>query len=316
MSVYTSINHQQLSHFLQDYSLGPLVDFQGIADGIDNTNYSFRTTQGQFILTVFETLKHNKLPPFLELLIYLSQNKFLCPQPLLNINHALLGQIQNKPAAVFYRLPGASIQYPNIEQCQNIGRTLGQLHQLTRSYSFARNNPRGAAWLQNFTFHCLPALDAAQHNLLLDELKFQAAHPIHSLPQGIIHADLFRDNVLFLNNKITGILDFYSTCQDALTLDLAIVINDWCINEAKVLEMQKLQALITGYQSMRPLSQIEILALPAMLRRAALRYWLSRLEHQSTPRQGEITVLKNPNDFLRILKYHRTNTVRLNLNDH
>ena len=306
MSVYTCINSKQLERLLSCYSLGKLLDFQGIAAGIDNSNYALRCTEGDFILTIYESLDFEEVVTYLKLLTSLSHRQFPCPQPQMHRQHNYLHTIADKPAAIFKRIPGACINNPTLSQCWTIGESLGQLHMQSRTIKFHQHNRKGDDWLQHSAALLQAQLTAQEQRLLAEELSFQAETPKLSLPQGIIHADLFRDNVLFEGDQLTGVLDFYSACHDDLLLDLAITINDWSSNTQQGSCAEKQRRIIAGYESKRSLTRHEKSYLPVMLRWAALRFWLSRLGHQSNSLPAALTTQKDPADFKRILEYHRS----------
>jgi len=305
MSVYTRINHSQLQDFLNLYSLGTLIEFSGIQAGIENTNYKVSSSQGDFILTLFESLTAEQLPCYFKLLNQLNQSSFPAPKPQPfkadNFIHTLLG----KPAAIFNCLPGQSIEAPSLQQCAEIGEYLAKLHLLSPASDFHKENPKNLKGCQQ-TFNKIKAqLTEQDINLLESELSFQSICLLPNLPQGVIHADLFKDNVLFYQGKISGILDFYNACTDYFLFDIAITCNDWCIDNA-LPNPHKIKALLSAYQNIKPLSTDEKQLFMVFLRRAALRFWLSRLEHQLNPKQGELTLEKDPLVFKCLLEYYKT----------
>jgi len=305
MSVYTPINHQQLQDFLNLYSLGTLIDFSGIQAGIENTNYRISSAQGNFILTIFESLTAKELPCYFKLLNHLNQSNFPAPKPQSfkaeNFIHTLLG----KPAAIFNCLPGQSIEAPSIKQCSEIGKYLAKLHLLSASTNFNKTNSKNLKGCQRTLNKIKPQLTEQDINLLKSEFSFQSTILLPDLPKGVIHADLFKDNVLFYQGKISGILDFYNACNDYFLFDIAITCNDWCVDN-ELPNPQKIKAVLSAYQSIKPLSTDEKQLFMVFLRLAALRFWLSRLEHQLTPKKGELTLEKDPLIFKRLLEYYRT----------
>lgn len=305
MSVYTRITSSELERLLSRYPFGPPIRFEGIADGIENTNYSVTTRSGDFVLTIFETVPAGELIPYLDLLAYLNQAGVPCPVAQYDRYGNRLQSLGHKPAGLFKRLPGVSVRQPSNAQCDSIGRQLACLHLHSRDYLFARSNPYDLAGckiiFEQIAFN-LPEHDVS---LIKDELEFQAALPLGGLPKGAIHGDLFRDNVLFDGESVSAVLDFYSACSDTLLLDLAITVNDWCSENGRF-DSGKAKALLAGYESLRPLLRQERLYWPAMLRIAALRFWLSRLRHRFYPRPGEITLQKDPQAFRLLLLQHRT----------
>lgn len=305
MSVYTRITSQQLQHLLHHFDKGKLLDFQGIAAGIDNSNYHVSSQAGEFILTLYESLPAVQASTYLQLLSQLHEYNFPCPQPITDAQHNYLYTLDHKPAALFLFISGDCVTHPTVTQCYNIGRHLAQLHRLSPTVVFPCANSKGNRWLEQCSEQIKASLSTADQVLLQDELRFQQQQNSATLPQGLIHADLFRDNVLFHGEKLSGILDFYNACQDTFLLDLAICINDWCRDEQQHINARNQQYLMDGYQSIRLLSDPEKALLPAMLRWAALRFWLSRCSHQRQAPKAEITTEKDPAVFRRLLHFHR-----------
>lgn len=311
MSVFTRITRPQLDQFFSAYSLGMVLSFEGIKDGIDNTNYFVTTEQGNFVLTLFESLTAHELRHFLSLLSHLGDNGLLCPTPQFDRQKKQLCPLEGKPVAIFKRLPGLAVASPSVLHCQEIGLQLASLHRCTQHYIFPIKNSNDLNWCNKVLQRIGVHLSAADSELINDELAFQAENSLIKLPQGVIHGDLFRDNVLFEGDQLSGLLDFYSACTDTLLLDVAIAANDWCYENGAI-NKEKLTALLTAYQSLRPMSPLEHRHWPIMLRVAALRFWLSRLEHQYYPRSGELTQQKDPLIFRRILLQHRQAPCLLN----
>ncbi len=308
MSVYTRVNQRQVEEFLSIYSLGTLIHHTGIQAGIENTNYVITTTQGEFILTLFESLTVKELPCFLLLLDHLCHNNFPAPQPQTCRAGHKLSSLNGRPAALFKCLPGQSIDTPSIVQCTELGEYLAKLHLCSRAFNFNKQNPKDLAGCQSVYYKIKSQLAKNDIALLDSELTFQATYIFPELPKGIIHADLFKDNVLFEQGRISGIVDFYDACTDSFLFDIAVTCNDWCV-ENETINQQKLNAFLLGYQKRRPLHDDEVMHLPVFLRLAALRFWLSRLKHQLKPKAGELTLLKDPLVFRRLLEYHRANTL-------
>ena len=306
MSVYTTVSQQQLKDFLALYTLGDLISFKGIKEGIENTNYTITTTRGNFILTLFESLTAKDLPCYLLLLNDLNQNDFPAPKPQICEKGLFLNTLIGKPAALFNCLPGHSVTYPSIDQCEEIGAYLAKLHVCSKQYDFQKQNIKNLAGCQSIFNQISHSLNKDDVDLLTSELSFQAAYSLPLLPQGIIHADLFKDNVLFSNGNISGVLDFYNACNDYFLFDIAITCNDWCLDN-DVINQQKIKALLSGYSKIRALNEDERKHFPVFLRRAALRFWLSRLEHLLNPKKGELTLVKDPLVFRHLLEYHRAN---------
>jgi homoserine kinase type II len=301
MSVYTRIERHELEEFLRDYSVGTLVDFSGISAGIENTNYFVTTNQGGYVLTLFETLNTEQLPYFLDLMAHLAEHGVPCAHPAADLQGHYLRTLKDKPAALVQRLSGSNVEHPSQAQCAAVGGALGRMHTAGLSFQDYRANDRGPTWREATARKVLPRLTADETELLKNELEFQNSFPNQELPQGVIHADLFRDNVLFIGDRLTGIIDFYYACNDALLYDLAITVNDWCSEEDGSLRTDTSTALLIAYRQQRPLQPQEHQAWPVMLRAAALRFWLSRLHDLHFPRPGEMTHTKDPEVFRRIL---------------
>lgn len=303
MSVYTSITRTELEFFFDRYALGTVISFHGITDGIDNSNYFVKTTQGQFVLTLFENLTIDELPHYIKLLTRLSNYQIPCPSPQLDKQKNALRLLNHKPAAIFKCLSGCAVEHPTLLQCQQIGLQLAELHDCGLDYNFPIS--------RHILDECKviysrieSKLNETECRLIKDELLFQNASYPDYLPMGVIHADLFRDNVLFHDGKISGILDFYGACTGELLLDLAITANDWCCDEG-IFNAEKVGVLLITYQSLRPITSHEQQHWQTLLRIAALRFWLSRLEHQLYPRTGTLIQVKDPLFFKSLLEQHR-----------
>jgi len=302
MSVFTTVTPDQLRVWLKNYPLGALLDLKGIASGITNTNYFVTTDSGRYVLTLFEHNGADELPYFLNLMAHLAGHGVPCPQPVADNAGIYLGELNGKPAALVSCLRGASLETPTAHHCAEVGTFLARMHVAGQSFPATMANPRGPHWWKLTAEAVLPFLDARQQARLEAELAHQAGFRGLQLPRGVIHADLFRDNVLFDGDQLGGAIDFYYACNDVLAYDLAITVNDWCVHADGTLDQPRLQAMLTAYQAVRTLDRAERAAWPALLRAGALRFWLSRLYDFHFPKPGEITHAKDPGHFHRILE--------------
>ncbi len=304
MAVFTRVTEAELTAWLADYSLGQLLELQGIASGIENTNYFVTTSNGRFVLTLFEKLAAHELPFYLNLMAHLARHGIPCPSPVADRHNHFLSPLQGKPACIVSRLPGKSVMQPEVAHCAAVGAMLGQLHGAAQSFAETMANARAASWRAHAAQLVLPFLSPQDATLLESEVAFHAKHTLAALPQGVIHADLFRDNVLFDDARIGGLIDFYFACNDCLLYDVAITVNDWCMSADGMLDQARTQALLRAYHLVRPLQPQEHAAWPIALRVAALRFWLSRLYDMHLPRNGELINAHDPEQFKRILQRH------------
>ena len=311
MSVYTTVEREELEAFLGDYPLGQLVDYEGISAGIENTNYFVTTTHGEYVLTLFEELSAEELPYFLELTAHLSEHGVPCAHPEADNAGHYLRELNGKPAALVRRLDGHNITEANVAQCAAIGEALAVLHREGESFPTIRHNPRGPAWWRQTARQVMPDLRPEDKELLQTELAFQTTFKLEDIPRGVVHADLFRDNALFVDDRLTGIIDFYYACHDALLLDVAITVNDWCSLPDGGLDDTSTMALVDAYRAVRPFTAMERGAWPVMLRAGALRFWLSRLKDSHFPKSGEITKIHDPKVFRDILAHRVTHHEQL-----
>ena len=311
MAVYTEVAFGAADTLLQRLGLGPLTDLQGIRSGIENTNYYACTARGQWVLTLFERLSAEQLPYYLQLMQHLAARGIPVPAPQPAADGSLVHLLAGKPAAVVTRLPGSHRVLPDAGHCTQVGAMLARMHLAAASFEPVQAHLRGLAWWVQTVPVVLPHLAPEQAGLLQAELAFQeqlAASPAgQALPQGPIHADLFRDNVMFDDtagpDRLCGFFDFYFAGTDALLFDLAVCLNDWCTDAATGgLDEARATAFVAAYEQGRPLTPVEVRSLPALLRAAALRFWISRLWDWHLPRDAAVLQPKDPAHFERVLK--------------
>lgn len=301
MSVFTPVSEADLAQWLRNYSLGELKVSEPIEAGIENTNYFVTTTQGRYVLTLFERLPAEELPFYLQLMAHLARHGIPCPAPIADLSDRYLGVLNGKPAALVTRLPGRSLEEPHPAHCAELGALLARMHLAGRSYSAFLENPRGPKWWRLAARDVAPFLDDAKRKLLQAELAFQAEQRFPDLPRGPVHADLFRDNTLWEDGRISGVVDFYFAGVDCFLYDVAVCANDWCLDGAG-LQAERLRAFLGAYNAVRPFTAHEQAAWLAMLRAAALRFWLSRLYDLYLPRPGMLVHAHDPEHFRRILE--------------
>lgn len=301
MSVYTIIEDDELKTFLSNYDVGDLQSFQGISDGIENTNYFVDTSRGRFVLTIFEHHSFEEMQYYLNLMHHLADHKVPSANPVADRQGNYLSLFKDKPIALVERLNGGSITDTTVNHCQQLGAAMGKMHAAGLSYEAKLTNPRGPSWCQHTALEIIDKLSEDEKSVLENEVHFQKEKRHADLPRGVIHADLFRDNALWDGDQFSGIIDFYYSCNDVLLYDLAITANDWCLNEDFSLNREKVVALLSQYDNYRPLQNNEHQYWPAMLRAGALRFWLSRLYDKHFPRPGELVHTKDPDEFKSIL---------------
>jgi homoserine kinase type II len=313
MSVYTTVTSAELKQFLRLYDIGELTDFKGISAGMENTNYFLDTSKGRYVLTLYEAYSIEELPFFLGLMQHLSAHKVETSTPVSDKQGELLNQLCGKPAAIIERLAGTALAQSevSIEHCRLMGDALARFHLAAESYHHYRANERNDDFSAQLTSSLLASLNTQDQQLFLQELNFQQTIDWHALPSGITHSDLFCDNSMFdyVDNKIvlSGIIDLYFSCHDAYIYDLAVIANDWCFNSnqhtgSNQLDESRWMALLSAYNKVRKLQQVEKEAWTAMLRISALRFWILRLNVTLNPRGGEMVLLKDPNEFKDKLK--------------
>ena len=311
MSVYTPVTASELDAWLTRYAVGGLAALEPIASGIENTNYFVTTDRGRYVLTLYERLPAGELPFYLNLMAHLARAGVEVPAPAADRTGALFSLLNGKPASLVARVDGAPVEVPTPAHCARVGAALGRLHVASQTYRARLANHHGPAWWRNAARAVRPFLDADQAAFLDAEIAFQAAFPRGRLPKGAIHGDLFCDNVLFAGDRVAGIVDFGFAATDAYAYDLAITVNDWCVAPDGALDEARLAAMVSGYDAVRPLTADERDAWPALLRAAALRFWVSRLYDMHLPRPGELVHAHDPARFERILRDRATRAVRV-----
>ncbi len=308
MAVFTEVSEKAAKALLKRMSLGDLVSLRGIEGGIENTNYFLTTTQGEYVLTLFERLRADQLPFYLYLMKHLAQAGVPVPNPQADAKTGdILLQVEGKPAAIVNKLRGKSQLAPQVVHCQSLGTALAQMHLAGKDYPRQQPNLRGLPWWNETAPVVLPHLEAPAAELLTSELAYQNhiadSSAYTALPRGPVHADLFRDNAMFDGDELTGVFDFYFAGFDTWLFDIAVVINDWCIDLGTgELDRARADALLAAYQAVRPLAAAERQLLPAMLRAGALRFWVSRLWDFYLPREASMLKPHDPTHFERVLR--------------
>ncbi len=302
MSVYTNITASELDAFLRLYSVGSLRDYAGIADGIENTNYFVTTDEGRFVLTLFEQTRAEELPYCLSLMAFLAEHAIPSAHPVADSTGGYLQDLKGKPAVLVQRLNGTSVANPDNEHCRVVGATIGRMHTVTRTYQGTRENERGAAWREKTLVLIRDRLSPQDRATLDSEIAFQRRFEFGALAQGVIHADLFRDNALFEGHTLTGLIDFYYSHSGPLIYDLAVAVSDWCFGDHGRFNADGAQAMVRAYAAERTIDAIELDAWLVCLRAAGLRFWLSRLKDQLFPRGGAITHIKDPDRFKSVIE--------------
>ncbi len=311
MAVFTEVSFDEAAHLIDGLDIGTLRALTPCAGGIENTNYFADThTGGRYVLTLFERLTAEELPFYLQLMKHLADCGLPVPGPQADASGNLLLALKGKPAAVVDRLPGEHHLAPDAADCASLGTLLAGMHLAAADFPLSQPNLRGLAWWTATVPTVVPHLEPKLAELLQDELAYQqhlAESPAHaSLPRGAIHGDLFRDNVMFDGKLLAGVFDFYFAGVDCLLFDIAVALNDWCIDlESGRLAEDRAEALVEAYESVRPLESAEIRLLPALMRAGAFRFWLSRLWDVHLPRNAMLLKAHDPTHFERVLLQRR-----------
>ena len=309
MAVYTEVSDEELSTFVASYGLGELLSFKGIAEGVENTNYVVHTSRGPFILTLYERrTAREDLPFFLGLMEHLAARGVSCPTPVRDNEGRNLKELAGHPAALVTFLEGFWVRRPTTAHCAAVGRALAQLHMGGEGFALKRANALGlAGWQPLYERFADRAAEIAPDlgPLIGSELRSLEAQWPKGLPGGVIHADLFPDNVFFLGDRLSGLIDFYFACNDALAYDIAVCLNAWCFEKDLSFNITKGRALLRSYEDLRPLNLAEREAMPTLARGAALRFLLTRAyDWLNTPKDALVSP-KNPLEYVRRLRFHQ-----------
>ena len=310
MAVYTTVDELTLASFLSAYDIGDFLSFEGIAEGVENSNYLLRTAKANYILTLYEKrVAASDLPFFIELMTHLASKGMDCPLPVLDCKGKILQELMGKPSAVFSFLNGKSCQFPNHKKCKALGSCLAELHLNAKGLKHTRKNALGPqSWqpLLDSVGQRANQISPSMEQLTQDRLSSILAAWPQDLPRGIIHADLFPNNVLFDGDNLTGVIDFYFACEDILAYDISICLNSWCFEADGSFNLTKSRSLIHGYQTVRKLSDAEITAIPVLAAGSAMRFFLTRLyDWLHTPKDALVS-LKDPMEYWSILQFHQS----------
>lgn len=307
MAVFTPVSLDELSSWITQFPLGRAHAIRGIESGIENSNFFIETESGEFVLTIFENLSFEELPFYLELMRHLAQRGILVPLPIANQDGNIINELHGKPAAIVSKLEGSWIVHPEPRHCAEVGSMLAKMHLAAQDFPMYQPNLRSLPWWSENAPAVLPYLDDDKQTLLRDELAFQEAffqsETYQQLTSGPVHADLFRNNVMFENNHLAGFFDFYFAGCDTWLFDIAVTVNDWCIDlDTGEFDLPRLEAMLAAYHAIRPFTEAEKISWQPMLRAAALRFWLSRLYDYHMPRDAAMLTPHNPVHFERILR--------------
>jgi len=309
MAVYTDVAAEELAAFLNAYDLGELLAYKGIAEGVENSNFLLHTSRGYFILTLYEKrVAADDLPFFLGLMEHLAARGLTCPQPVKNRAGETLGRLAGRPAAIVTFLDGMWIRRPSATHCAGLGRALAELHLAGADFRMTRANALALDGWRALYRSAAGRADTVQAGLataIAAELGVLAARWPRNLPQGVIHADLFPDNVFFLGERLSGLIDFYFACTDTLAYDVAICLNAWCFEQDHSYNVTKGRALLQAYAAKRALSAAELDALPLLARGAAMRFLLTRLVDWLNVPPGALVKPKDPLEYHRKLRFHQ-----------
>lgn len=307
MAVFTSVSLDDLRPWLKQFPLGEALSIHGISSGIENSNFFITTERGEYVLTLFEKLSFDQLPFYLNLMRHLAERDVLVPAPVANDRGEILHKLNGKPASIVTKLEGQCQLSPEPVHCAEVGAMLAKMHLAGQDFPIHQPNLRGLAWWRETAPIVMPYLPEDAQSALRAELAFQetfaASTTYHDLPNGPAHADLFRNNVMFDGVRLTGFFDFYFAGWDTWLFDLAVTVNDWCIDlDTGIFDDARLAAMLNAYAAVRPFNEAERNSWQALLRAAAFRFWLSRLYDYHLPREAEMLTPHDPSHFERILR--------------
>ncbi|MBI5318590.1 homoserine kinase [Bradyrhizobium sp.] len=309
MAVYTDVAAEELAEFLKGYDIGELLSYKGIAEGVENSNFLMHTSKGAYILTLYEKrVAEDDLPYFLSLMAHLAQHGVSCPQPAKNRNGAVYSTLAGRPAAIINFLEGMWPRRPNAAHCAGVGEALAKMHLAGHDFPLFRANPLSVSGWRPLFERAADRADSVQAGLrdfIARELDYLETRWPNDLPVGVIHADLFPDNVFFLGDKLSGLIDFPFSCNDILAYDVAICLNAWCFEPDHSFNVTKARALLNAYGRTRPLSATEQNALPLLARGAALRFLLTRLVDFLNVPAGALVKPKDPLEYVRKLRFQQ-----------
>ena len=312
MAVYTNVSDEALAEFLTHYDLGRVVSFKGIAGGVENTNYLLQTEAGSYILTLYEKrVAEADLPFFIGLMDHLASRGFTCPLPIRNRAGDALGRLEGRPAAIISFLEGMEVSHPTADYCRLAGQTMARLHLTAQDFDIQRVNalaPAGWPPLVESAVGEADTVEAGMAELITSELAYAQQNWPTDIPSGVIHADMFKDNVFFLDGALSGVIDFYFACNDYLAYDLAVGINAWCFDDELQFDAERCAAMIAGYQEIRQLEPAEREALPILARGAALRFLLTRVNDWLNVPPGALVVPHDPKAFSARLRFFKSAT--------
>lgn len=310
MAVYTDVSDEELKTFIASYDIGTLTSFKGIAEGVENSNYLIHTDQRHYILTLYEKrVRPEDLPYFLGLMEHLAARGISCPLPVRDREGRALKEIAGRPAALISFLDGLSVRRPAIEHCAGLGQALARFHLAGLDFPMNRENDLSLPGWRSLYDDVSASADTVIPGLkdeISRELSHLEEHWLDDLPRGVIHADLFPDNVFFLDDKLSGVIDFYFACNDMLAFDVAVCLNAWCFEADGSFNITKARAMLQAYENERKLTEAELAGLPLLARGAALRFLLTRTYDLLNTDANALVKTKDPNEYLRKLRFHQS----------